>query len=278
MMCYITNTVVRGENEMNKWRGLLIKEWFLTKHWIYATFVLNVLLTFVLPVMVTLYLPSTVTLVSEGFTWLSPFWLLAVVMTPTIIFMMSLGKEARRPDICLHSPSSIYVLFGMKSLFSIIVGVVNLCISLVLLMGTLSLRIAPFGFVYESGTFQFWLVYMGVLFLATIMIMFVGLFFYVVYLVIRPFTKKFSMVVTFGLLLGYLWIGSWVVNSSVYITITRIGKFGAVKENRFNLAGEGFYFSVNESVFYAGQILLNIGLASLLFIAAALLFEKKARL
>lgn len=263
---------------MNKWKGLLIKEWFLMKRWVYATFVLNVLLTFVLPMVVTLYLRSKITLVSEGFTWLSPFWLLAVVMTPTIILMMSLGKEAVRPDIWLHSPSSVYELFGLKSLFSVIVGVANLCISLGLLMGTLSLRIAPFGFVYESGTFQFWLVYMGILFLAMIMIMCVGLFFSVIYLIIRPFTKKFSIVLTFGLLLGYLWIGNKVVNSSVYLTISRMGKFGAVKESRFNLADESIYFSVNESAFYVGQILLSIGLAGLLFIVAALLFEKKVRL
>lgn len=263
---------------MKKWKGLMIKEWLLMKHWVYTMLGMAVLLTLILPIVVMLYVDSTPSLLSTGFIALAPLWLFSTLLTPAILLMVSLGKESTRPDIWLHSPISIYELFGVKTLFAVLVGVGNLVLSFVLLMVTFSVRLQPFGMFYEPGTVKFWFIFSTVLLFAAMMIMCIGLFFRVVYLVIRPITKKFSMVLTFGLLVLYIWIGNIVINSSVYVKVSSFGNFGKIRENRFELAGDTAYFTVDGSFFYVGEILLSIGFAGLLFVASALLFEKKVRL
>ncbi|AOV06428.1 hypothetical protein [Sporosarcina ureilytica] len=263
---------------MNRWKGLFKKEWLLMNGWFYATMIATVLLAFIFPVLATLYLDTSSNLLSEGFIFLAPIWLILNVFIPTIILMVSLGKESRRPDIWLHSPASVFQLFSAKLFFSMMTGAVNFLISLILITALFSFRIQPIQFVFDNHTQDFWILFLSVMFFASIMLLFIGLFFHVLYLVLLPYTKKFTTAITFGILILFVWLEKIVTALPVYQKTSTFGKFWSVSESRFHLVEDATYFRVDESFLYVGEILLSVTFAGILFVVASVLFEKKVRL
>lgn len=263
---------------MKIWKGLLKKEWLLMKDWFYKMIIATVLLTFVLPVLAELYLNNSINFLSEGFTLSSSLWLILNFLMPAIIIMISLRKESERLDIWLHSPVPIFKLFGAKIVFSIMTGAVNYLISLVLITTLFSVRISPIQLMFDSDVLGFMLLFLSVLFFASIMLMFIALFYHVLYLVLQPYTKKLTTVVTFGILVLSMWLEKIVTTSPIYQKISTFGKFWTISENRYYLMEEVTYLTVDDSLFYVGEVLLSLTFAGILFVVASVLFEKKVRL
>lgn len=278
-MYYITNTVEReGVENMKVWQGLLMKERLLMRGWFYATIAFMTLLTFVLPVFLTLYFKFSSNEIKEGFTAITIFWFLFVIFIPAIILMVSVGKEVERPDIWLHSKNTIFTLFGVKTLYASFVGAVNILISSFFIVLLYTVHLQPFRLVLGEGTLRFWFLFLISIFFLSVILMVVGLLFRVVYLILRPYTKKITGIITFGLLFLFVWVVEKISNSSIYQEISMFGKIGSLSGSRFYLEDESSYLSIDATLFHIGEIVLNIGFASLLFITAALLFEKKVRL
>lgn len=263
---------------MKIWHGLFMKERLLIKGWLYTTLVLIGLFTFIIPISLTLYFSISLNQVQEGFVGLTMIWFMLILFIPAITLTVSLGKEAERPDIWLHSKSSIFTLFGVKAVFASLVGVLNIFISAIFITLLFTIKLQPFQFVLEVATFQFWVLFLSGLFFMSLMIMSVALLFRVIYLIIRPYTKKITRIITFGFLILFVWGIDKISSSAIYQKISTLGKIGSISESQLYLGDESSYLSVDASLFYVGEILLNIGFASLLFIIAAILFEKKVRL
>ncbi len=263
---------------MKVWQGLLMKERLLMRGWFYATIAFMTLLTFVLPVFLTLYFKFSSNEIKEGFTAITIFWFLFVIFIPAIILMVSVGKEVERPDIWLHSKNTIFTLFGVKTLYASFVGAVNIVISSIFIILLYTVHLEPFRLVLSEANLLFWLLFLISLFFLSIILMMVGLLFRVVYLILRPYTKKITGLLTLGLLFFLAWVAEKLSSSKIYQEIATFGKIGNVSESQFYLGDESSYLWIDASLFYVGEIVLNIGFASLLFITAALLFEKKVRL
>lgn len=263
---------------MNIWKGLLMKEWLLMRGWTYVTLIFTGMFTFFIPIFITLYFSVSVSQFNEGFNALSIFWFMAILFIPAIILMVSLGKEAERSDIWLHSPNSIFTLFGVKVFFAGLIGMLNLLLSAFFLMLLFSVKLQPYRLVFEGDTLYFWLLFLPSLFIISIIIMCIGLLFRVIYLVMRPRTKKLTSSITFVSLFLFIWVSNKIIATEIYQKVSKVGKIGSVSESYFYLGDESSYLWVDESLFYLGEIILSFGYASLLFIAASLLFERKVRL
>lgn len=263
---------------MKKWNGLFMKDWMLMRGWFYASVAATVLLAFVLPIVAVFYLDTSSNLLSEGLMFSSPFWLVLNVFTPTIILVVSLGKELGSPDIWLHSPVSVFELFGAKVLFSIITGVINFLLSLLLVTILFSFRWEPIQIVFDIDMINVWVLFMGIMFFASIMLVFLVLFFRVLYIVLRPYTRKLTPAVLFCFIFLLSWLEKTVTSTQLYQKVSETGKIGSVSDMRFDLVEETTYFTVSASNFYVGETLLHLVFAGLLFIIAAVLFERKVRL
>lgn len=276
---YVTNTVERkGVKDMQIWQGLFLKERLLMKGWFYATIIFMTLLTFIFPLALTLYFSFSLNEIKEGFTAISLFWFILVLFIPVIILTVSLGKEVERPDIWLHSRNTIFTLFGVKAVFASVVGAVNILISAIFIILLYTVQLQPFRLVLEEATLHFWLLFLISIFFLSIILMVVGLLFRVIYLILRPYTRKMTGLITLGLLFLFAWFVEKISASSIYQKVSTFGKIGDLSASQFYLGDESSYLWIDASLFYVGEILLNIGFASLLFIVAALLFEKKVRL
>ena len=108
---------------MKQWNGLMKKEWVAMKGWLYGTVGASILITLVIPYVVPMFLEGNVDALISG---LIPFWILVSLILPVFVILSSLKKEMGHPDIWLHSPVSIFKLFGSKAVFAALVGVVNL--------------------------------------------------------------------------------------------------------------------------------------------------------
>lgn len=255
-----------------------MKEWLLMRSWTYATAIFTGLFTFIIPVFITLYFSISTSQFNEGFNALSLFWFVAIMFIPAIILMVSLGKEAERSDIWLHSPNSIFTLFGVKVFFASLVGVLNLLLSGIFLFLLFSVKLQPLRMVFEGDTLYFWLLFLPVLFIISMILMCIGLLFRVIYLVMRPRTKKMTGLITSIALVLFVWGVNKIIATEIYQKVSKVGKIGSVSESYFYLGDESSYLWVDESLFYLGEMILSFGYASLLFIVASLLFERKVRL
>mgnify|MGYP001795354157 CR=1 FL=1 len=114
---------------MKQWNGLLKKEWLSMNGQFIATIVASVLFIVLFPFGSNFFNfgldAMQVSLI------MSLIWMVASMFIPTIILLISLGREMHRPDIWLHSKAPIYKMFGSKAVFGVLVGAVNLVIPLV---------------------------------------------------------------------------------------------------------------------------------------------------
>lgn len=257
---------------MKQWVGLLKKEWMATKGLVIGLFIASFLAIGVLPI--TIWVVFGVEIMS-----ILPLWLFFVTFTPTAVMLHVLGKETMQPDVWLHSPASIFKLFGAKLLIAAIVGSLQLVLSLFLL-------VIQLGFIYDVPNFTFngQLILTGVfifllMFYLSLLIVCIALLFRVVYIVIRPYVRGFTGPVMFGVAIFFLWLLGVITDSAIYQKISSFGTFGYMNEQRiYTSEDESSYFYLGGSNFHLGETLINIGFLAFLFIAASLLFEKKVRL
>lgn len=257
---------------MKQWNGLLKKEWVGMKGWVYGLLGASVFFIFVLPFVLYVMFGAT-------FMAMMPFLVFLVAFTPGLLLLVSLGKETVRPDVWLHSPASVFKLFGAKAFIAAGTGAVQLLISSLLLILQLSILDGTAGFIFDSrflfdGSFTFL-----ALFYISLVLMCYGLLFRVVYIVIRTYTKVLTGPVMIGLAFLAFWVANAVTKSAVYENIANFGPIGTLQERRYYVdEAEGSYFWLGGSSFYIGEIVLNVGFIALLFVTASVLFEKKVRL
>ena len=129
---------------------------------------------------------------------------------------------------------------------------------------------------YEVGAFG--MIFTLSLFMLAILIMSTGLFFWVICHLIKPYLRGFSIPVTIGLFLASLKLFEWVSNTGVYQKMAEIGPFGEALGREFRYNEGSSFIHLEDSIFYSGEIILNILLITTLFGCASYLYEKKVRI
>ena len=208
---------------------------------------------------------------------LSLVWMAASVFIPTVMLLISLGKEMNRPDIWLHSASSVFKLFGVKAVFAGLVGFVNMMIPILVIIieSRFFVHLMDFSFktILEIGVPMFFIFYM-----ISLLVMCIGLFFGVLYQLMKPVAKGFSIPNVVLLFLFSSWLIERITATVAYKKISNFGPIKGPWEGGFNTYEESFSFDIDTTPFYVGDILLNLLFAVFLFITAVVLFEKKVRI
>lgn len=262
---------------MKRWKGLFVREWLLMKRWFYATIVLTILFTFLFPITVTFYFEGASDFLHGSFSLLLMFWFLFILMILSIMLIGSLSKDSGRVDVWLHSTASIFELFGVKALFAMMTGIVNFVISCIALILLFSLQAESIEYSYDGHLAEFWISFMSILFFIAIIFMCLSLFIYVLNLVIRPYVKKLTTIITIALFFFMLWIVDLVIGSEAYQKVARFGKFREVSGGKLYFGGDSIYFMIDDSLFYVGELAFSLVFSVGLFVISALLFEKKVR-
>jgi len=183
---------------MKQWNGLLKKEWVLMRRWLYGTVVIEILL------MLVALLGSSI----SGIMVL--VWLMTSLLLPVTLLLNSLWKDWKRTDLWLHSTGSIFKLFGSKSVFSTIVGALNVLIPTLLFLIYARIWGSPLYELSFNGLVTFTSLLAITIFTASIMIMCGGLFLIVFAQFIKPFAKGFTVPITVLFFLVFAWVFEWL--------------------------------------------------------------------
>ena len=260
---------------MKQWNGLLKKEWATMSGQFYLTAGASLIFSLLIPFGSSLFNWGLDAL--EVSLILSLVWMATSMLIPTIMLLISLGKEMSRPDIWLHSPASILKLFGSKAVFAGFVGFVNMVIPTMVLI--IESRFSGFpvelSFVtnLNIGGLLFVTFYM-----ASLLIMCTGLFFGVLYQLMKPVVKGFAIPNVVILFLFSSWLAERISSTTAYKKISNIGPIKGPGKGLFNIDEGNFFFQIDTTFFYMGDTLLNLLFGALLFITAVVLFEKKVRI
>jgi len=255
---------------VKEWNGLLKKEWLTMKGQFLATIVASILFIVMIPFGSNLLNFGLDTM--QVSLIMSLIWMVISMFIPAIILLISLGKEMRHPDIWLHSKASIYKMFGSKAVFVLLVGVLNLAIPLVsIIIGS---RFSNYSF---ELTFKMAIQVSGLLFvpffLTSLLIMCTGLFFGVVYQLIKP--KVFAVPIVILLFLGSSWVTERISATDFYKELTSFWAIKGPGKEIIDIAKDNTYIEIDTAILYGGDLLVGLLYAALLFIIAVTLFEKK---
>lgn len=260
---------------MKQWNGLLKKEWSVMSGQFYATIIASILFTLLIPFGSTLFNWGLDAL-NLSFV-LSFVWLVASLFIPTIMLLISLGKEMKRPDIWLHSTASIFKLFGSKTVFAGFIGFVNMAIPmLVIIVESRYIDLLvdfQFKTILALGCLLFF-----ALFMMSLLIMCTGLFFGVLYQLMKPVLKGFSGPVVVILFLISSWVLERVTSSTVYEKMTSFGPVIGLDKGILKIAQASGFVEIDITFVHTGPIFLDLLLAVLSFVLAVVLFEKKVRI
>lgn len=246
------------------------------KDWIYATTVMAVLLVIVAS--------AGLSFLAEGKLVMSfmlgislMMWILIAVCVPIALLLNNLWSEWKRPDVWLHSPRSIYQLFGSKVLLAAVIGLTYMLVP--------GFTLAVYASVTEEsieglGAGEIIRVMFGFtssLFLGATGFMLIGLFLAVVYRVIKSYVRRGAIFIWLGVLFISMWLFQSIMESELYWKVAHFGQLpGTLQSDDINIGD--FYYALSPGTMYAGQILLIAGFLAFLFFSSAWLFEKKVRL
>ena len=258
---------------MKQWNGLWKKEWLVLKGWFYGS-IITLLIAFLFLSFASYFLFEELSMI-EILPMFSGLWVMFSVILPTTVLLVSLNKEMNRPDIWLHSTAPTVKLFGVKMLFASVVGLVNISLPIIiLLIGSRFSEVPttiPFESVLQVGTT------VGVMFfLLSIVIMCTGLFLGVLYQLLKPIVKIFSVPIVFIIFLLFSWLQARLAESAIYTKITHFGQIN--QEGTFDIEKGNFFIEFATMDVYTGELLVDFALAFLFFLAAIVLFEKKVRI
>ncbi|MFJ8067117.1 hypothetical protein ACIQYS_21310 [Psychrobacillus sp. NPDC096426] len=264
---------------MKQLKGLLKKEWMLIRFWLVVLFILNTLGIIGIPLLLNTLIDNVP--IFKTALILATIWLFFSHFIAIILFITSLQLDMKRPDIWLHTESSIFKLIGTKLAFATIITSLSFLWIELLLVILQVVNADPefmtFGQLLEMEVYAF-----GGIFFAIILYLIIVLFFWVIYHLIRPYVKGFSVIITFFLFIVSSII--WSTNSSLEF-IKNFPRFGGI-----NIPVPGFIekFSMNESysdltfliepTIYVSDIVIITAFAIILFWSSALWFEKKVRI
>ncbi|GKV63851.1 MULTISPECIES: hypothetical protein [unclassified Sporosarcina] len=261
---------------MTVWKGLWKKEWLMMKDWLYATAVMAVLLVIVVAAGLSFLVEGKLEMsFMLGISLM--MWILIAVCVPVTLLLNSLSSEWKRPDVWLHSPQSVYQLFGSKVLFAVVMGLI-----IMLVPGTTLAVYASVteAFIGGSGVAEFIRMiyaFTSSLFLGAAGFMLVGLFLAVVYRMIKSYARRGTIFIWLGVLFVSMWLLQFILKSELYQKLAHLGQLPGAFNSK-NIQVGNFYYALNFETLYAGQILLVIVFLAFLFFSSAWLFERKVRL
>lgn len=259
---------------MNKWKGLLKKEWAFMKWPVITLVFINIMLTVleISPVVSGVVDRNMIEILTSGNTWFNLNLYMGV-----FLLLVSLMNDMKRADIWLHSSASIMQLVGAKILFA---GLVVTC-SLVLC----GIVIGVSGGANSSATEVLaFMATITMLILNTVYVIIVAFFIWSVYQVLRSRIGSLAIVVTFvfwvvGMFIWtVVWFKPWFQEIKEMGPILELGPMTTglpyLRETNLMLAG----LMPESALMTVGSLLLYIGFSLGLFIGGATLFERKVRL
>ncbi|HEX5564584.1 MAG TPA: hypothetical protein VFX34_06465 [Sporosarcina sp.] len=260
---------------MKQWNGLLQKEWV---QWRGQIIVLIFLLLAGL-----LILPYFAGLLAVGEVHVFEITMIisfvaagACILVPVIAFSMMFNKDMKKPDLWFHSTASTVKLVVVKMVMSAGVGLAYLLVTVLVVAIRYALTPQPEDIFNELLFYGSLLV--GGVFLASIQFMVYGFFFIVIDQLLKPFLKGFSFVVTLILFIISARMYGEVTGSNFYEKFVRVGGFDLMSLKNPKIDLQYDYFTITNTVLYAGEIIFNVLFTVGLFCLAMALFEKRVKL
>lgn len=260
---------------MKQWNGLLKKEWVIMKWPLLVSTLLGTIVMSFVPHLIVNFIGIEAH-VFEVALVICFIWAGASVLAPVIALSIMLVREMKRADVWLHSTASIFKLVGVKVFFATLIGAVGLLIPTTVL----AVQYALFNsttFIFDDLLF-FGSIFIVVIFAVSITFMSIGFFIWVIDLLMKPYLKGFSIVATIIILLISSRLYAKFVLSELYEKLILIGPIDIMKIKNPKINVDFVYFDHTETFFYTGEILFDLFFTVVMFIVAALLFEKKVRL
>ncbi|WP_203248372.1 hypothetical protein [Sporosarcina beigongshangi] len=265
---------------MKRWGGLVRKEWSLVKWFAIALIIVNIGIA----VIDNSHIFAGVADDATSYAFMtSGLWFQLHMYMGIVLVAVSYSREKPRVDIWLHSPAPYVQLVGAK----VVVATSAVACSLLLT----GIVIAVFNYV---GGYWDGLSVLGELLLVLSMIITVTLnsllfivitlFFMQVYLVLKSWIGKISIIVTVALfpLSTLIWAVIWSMDwlqvlretGPIYGVRTAAGTVPNLYEPDFVLAS----LVPESAILTVGSVLLYGAFTSIFFFGGAVLFEKKVRL
>ena len=260
---------------MKQWNGLLKKEWVTMKWPLLVSALLGIIVMSFVPHLIANFFDLGVH-VFEVVLVICFIWAGASVLAPISALFIMLEREIKRPDVWLHSTTSIFKLVGAKAIFAILIGAAGLLIPtmvLALQYALFSSTMATFDDLLFFGS-----IFIVMIFAISIKFMSIGFFFWVIDRLMKPYLKGFSIVATIIMFLVASRLHGLFVLSELYEKLISIGPIDLMKIKNPKIDVDLIYFDHTETFFYTGEIVFDIFFTFIMFIIAAVLFEKKVRL
>ena len=253
---------------MKRWRGLIRKEWVLMR-WGIVSFVL----AFSVFVFLAYFhaFPRLMETIVVDIQSTMVFGFILHVLASVSWFLNSLNKEMKRPDIWLHSPTSMWRLVGAKVVFiTLVIGCsVLLCgtivgVSYYMEDGITSI-VDGLALFFSAGV---------VILLNAIYVMAVVFFFWSIYQVFRSrIDWFFSIIIMFVVFIIWAYAWGMVWFTDVFQTVKEIGPLnGTMPMMEIN------YIVPGVAILTIGNLVLHGAMTVIYFIIGSTLFEKKVRL
>jgi len=254
---------------MNQFIGLVKKDWFWIRTEIYVALGFYAVGLPLLSLLLQKSVAKGYTLheVIVGFSGLTI--LLGIIM-PSIVLICLLHHDMKHPDIWLHTTASSTKLFGVKILHAGLTG-----LGIFLVTGVVvTLSYFPADISYSLYT----LVISELSILLLLLYISFGsaintLFFWVLFQVMRPSLRKFSLPIALILYILYFVVYIKLGSTAFYKEHLNFGEinFGAFKQETGALSLEA------EAMFYVGDIAFDLILTITMFLIAIFLFNRKVR-
>lgn len=260
---------------MQQWNGLLRKEWVTMKNLLLVSALFAVATMLFFPIIITQFWALDLQ-VFEVALVICFLWASVSVSAPVIALLVMLERDMKRPDVWLHSNASIIKLVGSKVVFAVLIGTSGLLIPTIVL--ALHYALSTSSILTFNALLFYGSIFVVVLFIASISILCIGFFFWVLYRLMEPSIKAFSIPVTIILFFVSLLVDERIRSSDLYNKLVKVGQVDLLQIKNPKLDIGNGYFEVTGTAFYTGQIVFDTLFIVALFIIATVLFEKKVRL
>ena len=260
---------------MQQWNGLLRKEWLSMKSLLLVSALFAVATMLFLPMIIT-GIWGNGAQVFETALVICFMWACACALAPVIALFTMLERDMKRPDVWLHSNSSIFKLIGSKVVFALLIGAGGLLISTIVL--ALHYALSTPSILTFNALLFYGSIFVVALFIASISMLCTGFFFWVLYRLMAPSIKGFSMPITIILFFVSLLVAGKIGSSDLYNKVVKVGPIDLLGLKNPKLDVGNGYFEVTGTTFYTGQIVFDTFFIVVAFVVATVLFEKKVRL
>jgi len=260
---------------VKQWNGLLHKEWVQWRGQIIVVIFLLLAGLFILPyfagVLAVREVPVFEITLIIGFVAAG-----SCILVPVIAFSMMFNKDMKRPDLWFHSTASTVKHVAVKMVMSAGMGLAYLLVTVLVVAIRYSITPQPEAIFNELLFYGSLLI--STVFLASIQFMVYGFFFIVIDQLLKPFLKGFSFVVTLILFIISVRIYGEVTGSDFYEKFIQVGSFDLMSLKNPMIDLQYDYFTVTNTVLYAGEIIFAVLFTVGLFYLAIALFEKRVKL